>query len=122
MFSRACSPSPPFFFLWKFGLSRAVAHKAATFFFFCKSICLNTFRLKGENVSAFQGGRPPWVRLAAYAQSVAVSVRACTHLCVCPPTCQGVPTRPWVPGQGWARGGQVPVRPGPAQACRSSLA
>ena len=54
-----------------------MAQKAATVFFFfsCKSICLNTFHLKGKNVSAFQSRRPPWVRLAGCVQSVAVCVR-----------------------------------------------
>lgn len=72
-----------FSLFWKFEVGRAVACKAATFFSFCKSICLNTFRLKGKNVSAFQGKRPPWVRLAVYAQSVAVCVRvrACVSMC-----------------------------------------
>lgn len=57
--------------------------KSSYILLFCRSICLNTFRLKGKNVSAFQGGRSPWVRLAVYAQSVCV----CACLCVCTHVC-----------------------------------
>lgn len=73
--------------------------KSSYILLFCKSICLNTFRLKGKNVSAFQGGRSPWVRLAVYAQSVCMSmcVFVCVLMCVCahspPAHLPGVPVR-----------------------------
>lgn len=56
--------------------------KSSYILLFCKSICLNTFRLKGKSVSAFQDGRSPWVRLAVYAQSVCVCVFVCVYSCV----------------------------------------
>ena len=85
-----------------------MAQEAAAFFFFCKSICLSTFCLKGKNVSAFQSRRPPWVRLAVCVQSMAVCVcwwysgehsclpkhgSVCVCVCVCTHSLTHLPTR-----------------------------
>lgn len=65
-----------------------MAGQAATFFF-CKSICLNTFRLKGKNVSAFQAGGllgSGWLWGCKVWQcvDVCVCVCVCTHSLPCP--------------------------------------
>lgn len=86
--------------------------KAATFFFFSKSICLNTFCLKGKNVSAFQVGGllgSGWLCVHKLWQRVCACMheRVCTHVLAHSPTCPltRVSLRESAfLGTGWARG------------------